>query len=444
MLDDTNMNVNSQRPRVVNVVNSSLAVGFLQGQVEYLQDRGFDVTVLSPERRKGEWEVARPQGVSMIEVPLEREISPLRDFASLWRLWRIMRALCPLITNVGTPKAGFLGGFASWLNRVPCRFYTLRGLRFETTTGLRRRLLICAERLACGFAHRVICVSKSVQEKAIASGLTSRARTVVFGSGSSNGVDASRFMLTPEVLKRADVRRYELGIPPKAPVVGFVGRLTRDKGIPDLTEAFLLLSDQFPDLRLLLVGPIENGDPLAPETPRCLEAHPRVILAGHYKASPNAEHRVQRPVEDTPPLYYALMDLLILPSHREGLPNVVLEAQAAGKPVAAAMATGIVDAVIDGETGLLFPVGDVSAIVKVVTRLLKDKELADKLGRAGQARVMREFRQEQVWEELFQEYLRVLKTTHLSLPRQRIAGRDAADLQRDRVSSQAPQGSSCF
>src|SRR5713226_3996264 len=118
MLDDTNMNVNSQRPRVVNVVNSSLAVGFLQGQLEYLQDRGFDATVLSPERRKGEWEVARPQGVSMIEVPLEREISPLRDFASLWRLWRIMRALCPVITNVGTPKAGFLGGFASWLNRV--------------------------------------------------------------------------------------------------------------------------------------------------------------------------------------------------------------------------------------------------------------------------------------------------------------------------------------
>ena len=440
MLDDTNMNVNSQRPRVVNVVNSSLAVGFLQGQLQYLQDRGFDVTVLSPERRKGEWEVARLQGVSMIDVPLEREIAPLRDFASLWRLWRIMRALCPVITNVGTPKAGFLGGFASWLNRVPCRFYTLRGLRFETTTGLRRRLLIYAERLACCFAHRVICVSKSVQDKAIASGITSRARTVVFGSGSSNGVDASRFMLTPEVMKRADVLRYELGIPPKAPVVGFVGRLTRDKGIPELTEAFLRLSDQFPDLRLLLVGPFENGDPLAPETRRFLESHPRVILAG--KASPNAEQRVQRPVEDTPP-YYALMDLLILPSHREGLPNVVLEAQAACKPVAAAMATGIVDAVIDGETGLLFPVGDVSAIVKVVTRLLNDKGLADKLGRAGLARVMREFQQDQIWEALFQEYLRVLKTTDLPFPRQRIADRNVADLRRDSVSSHAAHGSSC-
>ena len=421
------MNVNSQRTSVVYVVNSSLAVGFLEGQPQYLQDRGFDVTVISPERHKDEWEVARPQGVSMIELPLEREISPLRDLASLWRLWRIIRELRPVITNVGTPKAGFLGGFASWLNRVPCRFYTLRGLRFETTTGLRRRLLIYAERLACRFAHRVICVSKSVQEKAIASGLTSRARTVVFGSGSSNGVDASRFMLTSEVMKRADVLRYELGIPPKAPVVGFVGRLTRDKGIPELTEAFLRLSYQFPDLRLLLVGRFENGDPLAPETRRCLESHPRVILPGYCKASPNAEQRVQRPVEDTPP-FYALMDLLILPSHREGLPNVVLEAQAAGKPVAAAMATGIVDAVTDGETGLLFPVGDVSAIVNALTRLLNDKELADKLGCAGQARVTREFRQEQIWEALFQEYLRVLETTYLPFPRQCIGGGNAADL----------------
>src|SRR6267143_1954335 len=133
MLDDTNMRVNSDRPRLIIAVNSSIAIGFLQGQLEYFQDRGFDATVLSPDRRKGEWEVARPAGVPSIEVPMEREIAPVRDVVSLWRLWRIMRALCPAVTNVGTPKAGLLGGLAAWLNRVPCRFYTLHGLRFETT-----------------------------------------------------------------------------------------------------------------------------------------------------------------------------------------------------------------------------------------------------------------------------------------------------------------------
>ena len=388
------MSVNSERSRLVNVVNSSIAVGFLQGQLQYFQDRGFDVTVLCPERRKGEWEVAQPQGVPIIDVPMDREIAPPRDLVSLWRLWRIMRTIRPAVTNVGTPKAGLLGGFAAWLNRVPCRFYTLHGLRFETSRGIRRRLLIYAERLACRFAHRVVCVSQSVREKAIAFGLTSLDRTVVFGSGSCNGVDASRFTATPERVSRAARLRYQFGIPAQAPVLLFVGRLTSDKGIPELVRAFLKLGNQFPDLHLLLAGCFEDEDPLPVDTRKCLETHPRVVFAG--------------PVQDIA-TYYAIADVVVLPSHREGLPTVILEAQAAGKPVVGASVTGIVDVVVDGETGLLFPVGDVPALIETLARLITDKTLASKLGRAGQDQVKRNFQQEQVWEALHREYLGVLR-----------------------------------
>ena len=394
MPDHTNMSVNSERSRLVNVVNSSIAVGFLQGQLQYFQDRGFDVTVLCPERRKGEWEVAQPQGVPIIDVPMDREIAPPRDLVSLWRLWRIMRTLRPTVTNVGTPKAGLLGGFAAWLNRVPCRFYTLHGLRFETSRGIRRRLLIYAERLACRFAHRVVCVSQSVREKAIAFGLTNLDRTVVFGSGSCNGVDASRFTATPERIRRAAALRYQFGIPAQAPVLLFVGRLTSDKGIPELVRAFLKLGNQFPDLHLLLAGCFEDEDPLPVDTRKSLETHPRVVFAG--------------PVQDIA-TYYAIADVVVLPSHREGLPTVILEAQAAGKPVVGASVTGIVDVVVDGETGLLFPVGDVPALIETLARLITDKTLASKLGRAGQDQVKRNFQQEQVWEALHREYLGVLR-----------------------------------
>ena len=394
MPDHTNMSVNSERSRLVNVVNSSIAVGFLQGQLQYFQDKGFDVTVLCPERRKGEWEVAQPQGVPIIDVPMDREIAPPRDLVSLWRLWRIMRTLRPTVTNVGTPKAGLLGGFAAWLNRVPCRFYTLHGLRFETSRGIRRRLLIYAERLACRFAHRVVCVSQSVREKAIAFGLTNLDRTVVFGSGSCNGVDASRFTATPERIRRAAALRYQFGIPAQAPVLLFVGRLTSDKGIPELVRAFLKLGNQFPDLHLLLAGCFEDEDPLPVDTRKSLETHPRVVFAG--------------PVQDIA-TYYAIADVVVLPSHREGLPTVILEAQAAGKPVVGASVTGIVDVVVDGETGLLFPVGDVPALIETLARLITDKTLASKLGRAGQDQVKRNFQQEQVWEALHREYLGVLR-----------------------------------
>jgi len=389
---------NWERPSLVVAVNSAIALGFLQGQLQFFHSRGFDVTVLCPERRHDEWEVTRPEEVEIIEVPMEREIALRRDLASLWRLWRIMSAKRPTITNVGTPKAGLLGGFAAWLNRVPCRIYTLHGLRFETTRGLQRRLLVWAERLACRFAHRVICVSDSVCEKAIASGLATQERMLVLGSGSCNGVDASRFAPSPQIMKRATQLRRELGIPMRAPVVLFVGRLTRDKGIPELAQAFGRLAPRFPELRMLLVGCFEHGDPLPPDTRAYLESNSRVILAGA--------------VRDTAP-YYATADILVLPSHREGLPTVILEAQAAGIPVVGASATGITDVVADGKTGLLFPVGDAAALAEAIARLIADNGLANKLRLAGQEQVKRDFRQEQIWHALYREYLDVLQRQKL-------------------------------
>jgi glycosyltransferase involved in cell wall biosynthesis len=388
------MKTNSNRPRLVLAVNSSIALGFLQGQPEYFQNSGFDVTVLCPEKRSGEWEVARPDGVRLVEVPMEREISPVRDIRTTWHLWGIFRTLRPTVTNVGTPKAGLLGGFAAWLTRVPCRFYTLHGLRFETTTGFRRKVLIYAERLACRFAHRVVCVSHSVREKAIACGLVDRERAVVFGAGSCNGVDVSRFEPTPERLRRAAELRSQFGVPAEAPVALFVGRLTSDKGICELFEAFQQIANRIPQLRLLLVGSFEDGDPLPEGVRQRLATHERVTLAG--------------PVNDPAP-YYAVADVLILPSHREGLPLVILEGHAAGKPVIGAAATGIVDLVVDGETGLLFPVGDASALAEAIGRLIEDKALARKLSLAGQEQVKRKFRQDLIWAALRREYLKVLQ-----------------------------------
>lgn len=421
------MNLNLRKPHLLNVASSSLMVGKLPGQMQYLRDRGFDVTIVSPAGN-GLDQMARVEGVQTFDLPIVRQISPLLDLVSLWRLWRMMQAHRPAITNVGTPKAGLLGGLAAWLNRVPCRFYTLRGLRFETTGGLLRRLLIWAERLACFFAHRVICVSHSVGEKAIACGLTSAEKIVVLGSGSSNGVEVDRYASTPERVRRAAELRRELLIPASARVVGFVGRLTRDKGIPELVQAFLLLSKRFPDLRLLLLGRFEEEDPLPPETRISIETHPRIILAGYHRAQPvshspeqdgeprcGQQKREDWLVDDAAP-YYPVMDIFVLASHREGFPNVVLEAHAAGKPVVAARATGNVDAVLDGETGLLFPTGNVIALTQAVARLLQDQELAQQLARNGHQRVKREFRQEHIWKALNQEYLRLLQSKGMPLP----------------------------
>jgi glycosyltransferase involved in cell wall biosynthesis len=157
-----------------------------------------------------------------------------------------------------------------------------------------------------------------------------------------------------------------------------------------------------PRLRLLLVGSDEEGDPLPPEIRNQLESHERVILAG--------------PVNDPAP-YYALADVLILPSHREGLPTVVLEGHAAGKPVIGAAATGIVDLLVDNQTGLLFPIGDGTALAEAIGRLIEDKVLAGKLALAGREQVKRNFRQELIWAALRREYLKVLRGVEASRAR---------------------------
>jgi glycosyltransferase involved in cell wall biosynthesis len=365
----------------------------MRGQLRYLRQAGFEV-VLVASPGPGIDGVAAEEGVAKAPVAMKRTMAPLQDLRSLWRLWRLVRRLRPALVNFGTAKAGLLMGIVSWAVRVPCRVYTVHGLRLETTRGMKRWILVRTERIACRCAQQVICVSESVRRRVLELGLARREQTVVLGAGSFNGVEADRFAPTPERVKAGERLRRELGIPPEAPVIGFVGRLTKDKGIPELIEAFIRLRRRFSELRLLWLGRFDDTDPVPQTTRRFVLSDPGIVNPGY--------------VDDAPP-YYQVMDVLALPTYREGFPTVALEASAAGKPVVATRATGAVDAVDDGITGLLVPVGDAQALTEALGRLLADPGLARRMGRAGEERVRREFRREPIWQELAALYWDLLK-----------------------------------
>lgn len=378
----------SAKPRLLVIVSHPMTARILmRGQLAHLIAAGLEVAVAAapgPELDA----VAASEGVKVFAVPFRRQVSPLRDLAALARAVAVIRRFRPDVVNAGTPKAGLIGMLAAWICRVPVRLYTLRGLRLETSRGLAHRVFAALERVTVACAHRVVCVSPSLQRRCLELGLAPADKTMVIGGGSSNGVDIDHFH--PAAAGEAAALRRELDIPEGAPVVGFVGRWTRDKGLDDLAEVFFSdLLPRHPHCRLLLLGDWEEGDPVPEEVRRTLTIEPRVVRPGF--------------VAD-PAVFYRVMDVLAFPSYREGLPNAPLEAAASAVPVAGYAATGTVDAVETGVTGTLVATGDRRALAVVLDAYLADPALSARHGRAGRERVQRLFSQRATWSAWSQLY----------------------------------------
>ena len=336
----------------------------LRDRLGALREAGFRVLLVSSPGALLD-QTAADEGIEAVPIPMRRAIAPLADLVSLVRLWRVLGRFRPEVAEFSTPKAGLLGLLAAWARGVPHRVYLLRGLKLETSWGVKRRVLLAAERLAAACAHVVLCNSGSLRARALALGIAPERKLVLLGEGSSHGVDTARFSPGP-----TDVRQ-RLGLERSARVIGFVGRLTRDKGVPELMEAFAAVRAAEPSACLLMVGWFDDAeDALDPALRARIAAHPGICLTGF--------------VSETA-AYYRAMEVMVLPTRREGFPNAVLEAGASGVPVIATQATGSRDSVVHEVTGLLIPPGSPEAIAEAVLALLRDPARRLRMGRAGRA-----------------------------------------------------------
>ncbi len=369
----------SLSPTVVyGVTVPSVAQSFLRGQLAFMAASGWHV-VLGCSPGRGLDIVRSREGIEVVEILTEREIRPLRDLKSLWLWLRLLRRVRPDVINMSTPKVGLIGTLAGWILRVPKRIYVVRGLRYESAQGLRRRILMLAERITIACATDVVAVSNSVREELIATNLLRRKSVVVICHGSSNGVDVPSIQMRVSELDRPSAR-LGLGLPADPTfVIAFIGRLRRDKGVSELAAAMVM--DRLKDAFLLTVGDIEDPD-LATELTQLGERWVSVEW-----------------LDDVAPALVAC-DVLCLPTYREGFPNVVLEAAAAERPVVTTDATGARDSVVDGVTGLVVPVGDMTSLADALAGLSGDHALRERFGTAALARVRRDFVPEDIWRGL--------------------------------------------
>lgn len=381
--------------RIVHAATVPDTLGFLTGQCAYYRERGDHVVLIASPGPQLD-ALAAAEGTAAVGIPMARSITPSADIVALARLVLVLRRLRPDVVHAHTPKAGLLVTIAARMARVPVSIYHIHGLRFVTAAGWQRRLLKRAEWLACALAHKVLGVSRSILDDARAHKVLAAGKGTVLRHGTVNGVDAHWFCPGADRQDATALRR-RLGLSTADPVVGFVGRLVADKGIAELTAAWQHVRAAVPEAHLVLVGRPEAGDPVPEPVWRALREDPRVHLAGAQS--------------DVRP-YYWLMDVTVLPSRREGFGQVLLEAAACAVPSVASDIPGIRDAVVHGQTGLLFPRGDAATAAAAIVKLLGDPVSARRLGANGRARAIAEFSPQQLWTATREFDLHALQARH--------------------------------
>jgi glycosyltransferase involved in cell wall biosynthesis len=361
-------------------------------QIPYFVAEGFRVTMISSD---GEWisafDVEKRYGIKPYTVTFTREYSIVRDILALWRLYMLLKKVRPDIVHYCTPKAAFLCSLAGFFAGIQKRIYSIFGTVYYGEKWPARKILEVIEWVTCLLSTVVLAVSNSNRDYIVGKKLCPSGKIRILAKGSSQGVDAQK-RFNPRNLDAGKLEniKKELAVVPGAVVIGYIGRIAEDKGIGELLTVWREIHSDIPGGRLLLIGPlIEKRNRVSEILLRELSSEPSVLMV---------------PAVDTIEYYYPLIDILVLPSHREGFPNVVLEAGAMEVPVITYDTLGCIDSVVDNVTGFIVPFKDTAALAQKILLLAGDPILRKTFGRNARIRALADFDPENINRELLEIY----------------------------------------
>lgn len=377
------------KKKLIIGITAEGSVNLLLGQLAYFKSLGYETYLLAPYSERSA-KFCKDEGCEHLIISIEREISLLKDLKTLWVIFKIFNKIKPDIVNLGTPKVSLLGMLAAFVLGVPKRIYTCRGFRFEHEVGMKRNVLIVMEKITSFFAHKIICISNSVEILGIKNKIFAKNKTIVINKGSSNGVNLSLFNPNEEIyhqVKREIQQKFDLK---NKFVFGFLGRIVDRKGINELFEVFCDLYNENNNVRLLLVGPFETSQIANKNLVNLINQHPGVINYGRVK-------------QEEVPSFMLAMDVFMLPAWWEGFGNVLVQAAAMGIPVISTTGTGTVDAVSDGFNGILVPTKNRLMLKEAMIKLVSDQEIRNNFGANG-LEWSKNFDREIIWNEMHKIY----------------------------------------
>ena len=377
----------ARRPKVMHITTVDQSLRYLLlNQLSYIKAAGYEVSGMSAGG--ADVAVIEDAGFKHVSVPLTRRMTPFRDLWALLTMTRLLKQGDYDIVHTHTPKAGLLGQLAAKAAGVPAVVNTLHGFYFsDETPRAKRRFYIALERLAAKCSDLILSQNREDIETAVTEGIAPAQRLVELG----NGIDVRRFHPSTLDPKQQTALRHALGLPVDGHVVGFVGRLVKEKGVLDLLCAARSLRDRGIDAWFLFVGAsdVQKADALGPQAAAEVDMADRCVFAG---------------LRQDMPQMYGLMDVLVLPSHREGFPRAPMEAAAMGVPTVATDIRGCRQSTVHDHTGLLYPLGDRQALVGSIESLLRDQRRREQLGAQALDYARRHFDERHVFERVVVHY----------------------------------------
>jgi glycosyltransferase involved in cell wall biosynthesis len=382
--------------KLIRITTVPMALKYLlPGQMKFMQANGFEVIMISadgPERN----DVIAAEGCEHIIVPMTRKITPLQDFKCLLQLIKLFKKLKPDIVHTHTPKAGLLGMLAAKFSGVKIRIHTVAGLPLMVEKGFKFWLLKNIEKITYAAANQVWPNSNSLLNYITEHKLTNPKKLSIIAKGSTNGININRF--NKQVLKNDIVEEVKLSInySNKFTYLLCVGRMVADKGIVELVNAFLSVQKIHANLKLIVVGSFEvDLDPLPVSTIQQIKNNSSII---HIEWTQHVEY------------FMHISHYFVFASHREGFPNVLLQAGAMQLPIICSGIIGNIDIVQHEETGLIFEATNQlqleQQIVYAISHLIQMQTMVTNL----QQIIKNNFTTEYIWQTILKQYTSLLLT----------------------------------